>query len=64
MEAFKPFVINNACGERDCLYCTVRRMQVCCVKDILPRHGLPEEIVDIILWKVFDDKGVHRRNQF
>jgi hypothetical protein len=59
METFKPFVINDACDNIDCLDCTVRRMQVCCLKDVLSKRGLPEEIVDIILWKVFDKK-IHK----
>ncbi len=62
MDTFKPFVINDACGKLDCLYCTVRRMQVCCLKNILPQRGLPEEIIDIILWKVFD-KRLHKHNE-
>ena len=56
MDLFKPFVINDSCGNYECLDCTVRRMQVCCLKDVLSKRGLPEEIIDIILWKVFDKK--------
>ena len=62
MDPFKPFVLIGACGNDDCLDCTVKRMQVCCVQNILQNRGLPSEIVDIILWKVFD-KTIHNRKK-
>jgi hypothetical protein len=62
METFKPFFLKDFCGYVDCLDCTVKRMQVCCLKIILAKRGLPEEIVDIILWKVFDKK-IHKNKR-
>ncbi len=51
----KPFVIQNTCEYSYCLNCTVRRMQVMVVKETLSKKHLPDELIDIILWKVYND---------
>ena len=52
---FKPFV-ENACNDTTCNNCTVRRMQICFIKKVLSKKNLTEDIVDIILWKVYEER--------
>ena len=50
---FKPFVV-NACSDTTCNNCTVRRMQICLIKKVLSKKNLTEDLVDIILGKVYE----------
>ena len=50
---FKPFV-ENACSDTTCNNCTVRRMQISLIKKVLSKKNLTEDLIDIILGKVYE----------